>query len=65
MEMDSDKLQRLLFAYIDIANADDFIHENELILFKMQLIYGNYNPLLISLNQEKLIIVKDFKFFSP
>ena len=34
MEMDSDKLQRLLFAYIDIANADDFIHENELILIQ-------------------------------
>tara|TARA_S200000501_G_scaffold67635_2_gene59169 strand:- start:53974 stop:56223 length:2250 start_codon:yes stop_codon:yes gene_type:complete len=34
IDVDSDKLQRLLFAYIDIANADDFIHENEVILIQ-------------------------------
>ena len=59
MEMDSDKLQRLLFAYVDIANADDFIHENELILIQNAI---DLWELQFTINKpksgEKLIIVK-------
>jgi uncharacterized tellurite resistance protein B-like protein len=33
-ETDSDQLLQLLHAFIDIANADEFIHENELMLIK-------------------------------
>ena len=48
MEMDSDKLQRLLFAYIDIANADDFIHENEVLLIQKAIEIWDLN---ISVNK--------------
>jgi hypothetical protein len=33
-ETDSDQLLQLLHAYVDIANADEFIHENELLLIQ-------------------------------
>jgi len=33
-EIDSDKLHELIIAFIDIANADDFIHENEVTLIQ-------------------------------
>tara|TARA_B100000427_G_C15491948_1_gene588057 strand:+ start:58 stop:1212 length:1155 start_codon:yes stop_codon:yes gene_type:complete len=59
MEMDSDKLQRLLFAYIDIANADDFIHENELILIQNAIdLWELQSTINKPKSGEKLIIVK-------
>ena len=33
-ETDSDQLLRLIHAFIDIANADEFIHENEVVLIQ-------------------------------
>lgn len=33
-ETDSDQLLQLLHAFVDIANADEFIHENELLLIQ-------------------------------
>ena len=33
-ETDSDQLLQLLHAFVEIANADEFIHENELLLIQ-------------------------------
>ena len=33
-EINSDQLLELLRAFIDIANADEFIHENEVVLIQ-------------------------------
>jgi uncharacterized tellurite resistance protein B-like protein len=49
-ETDSNQLLRLIHAFIDIANADEFIHDNEVLLIQNALTTWNLN---IKINKPK------------
>ena len=56
-DLDNDSLNQLVECYVNIANADDFIHENEVYLIKQAI-----EAWSLDFNLEKQMSVKKLKF---